>query len=120
MQEPVSSNAFCFIEIRSFQQNCTFSTKHGNSYTQFVPYKTISNHKTPFVQSKPGIKPKPFQNHPTFATQNVDYVVMSGTYNLIESKNIKIWENYIIENLKSNWNYAKKALIEMIVCLTGY
>ena len=47
----------------------------------------------------------------TFPTQNVDYVVMSGTYNLTVIKNIKIWENYIIENLKSNWNYAKKALI---------
>ena len=50
----------------------TFNTKHGNSYTQFVPYKTISNHQTPFVQSKPGIKSKPFQNHPTFATQHVE------------------------------------------------
>ena len=47
----------------------------------------------------------------TFPTQNVDYVVMSGTYNLTVIKNIKIWENYIIKNLKSNWNYAKKALI---------
>ena len=47
----------------------------------------------------------------TFPTQNVDYVVMSGTYNLTIIKNIKIWENYIIENLKCNWNYAKKALI---------
>ena len=33
MQEPVSSNAFCFIEIRSFQQNCTFSTKHDLIFT---------------------------------------------------------------------------------------
>jgi SAM-dependent methyltransferase len=47
----------------------------------------------------------------TFPTQNVDYVVMSGTYNLTVIKNIKIWENYIIKNLKSNWNYTKKALI---------
>ena len=47
----------------------------------------------------------------TFPTQNVDYVVMSGTYNLTVIKNIKIWEKYIIENLKSNWNYTKKALI---------
>ena len=50
----------------------TFTTKHGNSYTQFVPYKTIPYHQTPFVQSKPGIKSKPFQNHPTFATQHVE------------------------------------------------
>jgi len=47
----------------------------------------------------------------TFPTQNVDYVVMSGTFNLTVIKNIKIWEKYIIENLKSNWNYTKKALI---------
>jgi SAM-dependent methyltransferase len=53
----------------------------------------------------------------TFPTQNVDYVVMSGTYNLTVIKNITIWENYIIENLKSNWNYAKKALI--FNCLVG-
>ena len=50
----------------------TFNTKHGNSYTQDVPYKTISNHQTPFVQSKPASKSKPFQNHPTFATQHVE------------------------------------------------
>ena len=50
----------------------TFTTKHGNSYTQFVPYQTISNHQTPFVQSKPAIKSTPFQNHPTIATQHVE------------------------------------------------
>ena len=50
----------------------TFTTKHGNPYTQFVPYKTIPYHQTPFVQSKPGIKSKPFQNHPTFATEHVE------------------------------------------------
>ena len=47
----------------------------------------------------------------TYPSQNVDYVVMSGTYNLTPIKNIKAWENYIVENLKSNWKYAKKALI---------
>ena len=47
----------------------------------------------------------------TYPSQNVDYVVMSGTYNLTPIKSIKAWENYIVENLKSNWKYAKKALI---------
>ena len=31
----------------------------------------ISNHQTPFVQSKPVIKPHRFQNQHTFATQHV-------------------------------------------------
>ena len=70
---------FLFIQGKAFASYTSvhtpyysYSTKHGNSYTQFVPYKTISNHQTPFVQSKPGIKSKPFQNHPTFATQHVE------------------------------------------------
>ena len=46
-----------------------------------------------------------------FPFQNVDYVIMSGTYNLTPIKNINMWENYIVENLKSNWNFTKKALI---------
>ena len=49
----------------------TFNTKLGNSYTQVVPYKTILNHQTPLVLV-PGIKSKPTQNHPTFATQHVE------------------------------------------------
>jgi SAM-dependent methyltransferase len=47
----------------------------------------------------------------TYPSQNFDYVIMSGTYNLAPIKNINIWENYIIENLKSNWGCTKKALI---------
>ena len=54
-----------------YRSYSTFHTKHGNFHTQFIPYKTISSHLTPFVQSKPAIKSKPFQNHPTFATQHV-------------------------------------------------
>ena len=50
----------------------TFNTKHGNFYTQFVPYKTILNHLNPFVPYKPAIKSKPFQGHPTLATQHVE------------------------------------------------
>ena len=73
---------FLFIQEKAFasytsvhtpyHSYSTFYTKHGKSYTQFIPYKTISNHQTPFVQSKPAIKPTPFQNHPTFATQHVE------------------------------------------------
>ena len=47
----------------------------------------------------------------TCPSQNVDYVVMSGTYNLTPINSVEMWEDYILENLKSNWNYAKKALI---------
>ena len=47
----------------------------------------------------------------TYPSQNVDYVVMSGTYNLTPIKNINMWENYIVKNLKSNWKYTNKALI---------
>ena len=36
---------------------------------------------------------------------------MSGTYNLTPINNINFWENYIITNLKSNWNFANKGLI---------
>ena len=43
--------------------------------------------------------------------KNVDFVVMSGTYNLTPINNINFWENYIITNLKSNWNFANKGLI---------
>ena len=50
----------------------TFNNKHGNSFTQFVPYITISNHQTPFLQSKSAIKSKPFPNHPTVAAQHVE------------------------------------------------
>ena len=41
----------------------------------------------------------------------VDFVIMSGTYNLCPTGSTKIWENYIIENLKSNWKFANKAMI---------
>ncbi len=47
----------------------------------------------------------------TCPSKNVDFVVMSGTYNLTPIDNISFWENYIITNLKSNWNFANKGLI---------
>ncbi len=47
----------------------------------------------------------------THPSQNVDYVIMSGTYNLTPFNNIKLWEDYIIENLKSNWKFTNKGLI---------
>ncbi len=47
----------------------------------------------------------------SFPFKNIDYVVMSGTYNLAPTNNINLWENYIIKNLKLNWNFAKKGMI---------
>ena len=47
----------------------------------------------------------------TFPFSNTDYVVMSGTYNLTPIRNISLWENYIIRNLKNNWKLSKKAMI---------
>ena len=47
----------------------------------------------------------------THPSKNVDYVIMSGTYNLTPTSNKTLWENYIITNLKSNWKFADKALI---------
>ena len=46
-----------------------------------------------------------------FPFKNIDYVVMSGTYNLTPTNNISLWEDYIIKNLTSNWKFVKKAMI---------
>ena len=58
---------------------------------------------------------KEFQNGQfavsSFPLKKTDYVIMSGTYNLTPTNNINLWENYIIKNLKFNWNLAKKAMI---------
>ena len=47
----------------------------------------------------------------SFPMKKIDYVVMSGTYNLTPTKNMNLWESYIFKNLKSNWNLAKKGMI---------
>ena len=47
----------------------------------------------------------------TCPSENVDFVVMSGTYNLTPTNNKDFWENYIITNLKSNWALADRGLI---------
>ena len=47
----------------------------------------------------------------TYPSKNVDFVVISGTYNLTPTNNIHSWENYIITNLKSNWALADRGLI---------
>ena len=44
-------------------------------------------------------------------SKNVDFVVMSGTYNLTPIDNISFWENYIITNLGYNWKFADKGMI---------
>ena len=47
----------------------------------------------------------------TFPSKKVDYIVMSGTYNLTPTNSLKIWEKYVFENLCLNWKLADKALI---------
>ena len=47
----------------------------------------------------------------TFPCNYTDYVIMSGTYNLTPTNNVYLWEDYIIENLTSNWKLVKKAMI---------
>ena len=46
-----------------------------------------------------------------FPFNKTDYVVMSGTYNLTPTNNISLWEDYIIKNLKRNWELVQKAMI---------
>ena len=47
----------------------------------------------------------------TYPSKHVDFIVMSGTYNLAPTNNKYFWENYIITNLRSNWALADKGLI---------
>ena len=47
----------------------------------------------------------------TCPSKKIDYVIMSGTYNLTPTNNIPLWEDYITKNLASNWNLVKKAMI---------
>jgi SAM-dependent methyltransferase len=47
----------------------------------------------------------------TFPSKKVDYIVMSGTYNLTPTNSLKVWEKYVFENLYLNWKLADKALI---------
>ena len=43
--------------------------------------------------------------------QKFDYIIMSGTYNLTPTKNLKLWEDYLTKNLKSNWKNVEKAMV---------
>ena len=36
---------------------------------------------------------------------------MSGTYNLTPTNNLRLFEEYLRQNLKSNWNKVSKAMI---------
>ncbi len=42
---------------------------------------------------------------------DVDYTIMSGTYNLCTLDNIEIWEKYLCSCLSRNWRKTKKAMI---------
>ena len=46
-----------------------------------------------------------------YPSKNVDFVVMSGTYNLTPINNVSFWEDYIITNIRSNWKFVNKGLI---------
>ena len=41
---------------------------------------------------------------------DVDFSVMSGTYNLSVTKDIKIWEKYILKNLNNIWKQTNKIM----------
>ena len=43
--------------------------------------------------------------------QKFDYIIMSGTYNLTPTKSLKLWEDYLTKNLKSNWKNVEKAMV---------
>lgn len=47
----------------------------------------------------------------SYPFNKTDYIVMSGTYNLTPTKNISLWEDYIIKNLTNNWKFVRKAMI---------
>jgi len=47
----------------------------------------------------------------THPSKNVDFVVISGTYNLTPINNKSFWEDYIIKNLTNNWKFVRKAMI---------
>ena len=40
----------------------------------------------------------------------VDFSVMSGTFNLSVTKDIKIWEKYILNNLNNIWKHTNKVM----------
>ena len=46
-----------------------------------------------------------------YPLKDMDFVVMSGTYNLTPTNNISLWEDYIIKNLTNNWKFVGKAMI---------
>ena len=42
---------------------------------------------------------------------NVDFTIMSGTYNFCTLNNLKIWEAYLCQALSKNWEKTKVAMI---------
>ena len=42
---------------------------------------------------------------------NVDFTIMSGTYNLCTLNNLSIWEEYVCQSLSKNWGKTNVAMI---------
>ncbi len=55
---------------------------------------------------------------------DVDFTVMSGTYNLCTFDNLGVWENYLIDCLSKNWLKTRRAMIFNLLirkekCISG-
>ena len=57
--------------------------------------------KYPYVKFKVSNKP----------IHNINYSVMSGTYNYTLEKSIKLWESYVIYNLKQCWDLSNNGIV---------
>ena len=63
-----------------------------------------------FCQSKFKTKNVIFKKG-TLPPCDVDFTIMSGTYNLCTLNNIEVWEKYLCSCLSKNWQKTKKAMI---------
>ncbi len=63
-----------------------------------------------FCKSKYNYKNVNFQKN-TISPCDVDFTVMSGTYNLCTLDNLVVWEKYIYKCLSENWKKTKNSMI---------
>ena len=49
-------------------------------------------------------------------TQEVDFSVFSGTFNLCFSNNLETWEKYIFSNLEHSWKKSRFGLVLNLLC----
>ena len=52
-----------------------------------------------------------FFHNRSYPSCEVDFTIMSGTYNLCTFDSLKIWENYLTSCLIKNWEKTKRAMI---------